>query len=711
MKTIICAILSTTFWVTAFTQTLPVPPRSSNALSGSAFVNLIWSMPRDQREEQIYSQVISGNIPEFMRQLNTITANANIGGSNYTVKYFNIPEYLAIGSDSDYFLTPMSPIVAQRICNALNCTMPTKKMVDQIYTTAICKLRPQPIPPSGAMTTVPVFAQHNDSVMSIRLPLLPQYPFGSLVGGTKKDVIISNRIYQNLQPNVPKPVVIYGWHQLNGTPIQPVYNGHDETYADYSHGIRLVLDSVLVNDSPMTFAQLLADPALCVLVSDEGTILKPYYTLAGTFTPSPKSLGVLWNSSSSLKIIVQPLSGTTFKAFYGKNGITFTDSTSEFTDNIIVNNLADDSIYYFKLRALSGLGYSDFSEVLAASVSGSAPGVLIVNGFDRSSAGNTYNFVRQHGSAFKNNGYDFSSSTNDAVIEGIVSLNNYFIVDFILGEESTADETFSDAEQELVKSYLKNGGRLFVSGAEIAWDLDNKGSSSDKYFINNYLKSKYINDAPNGQSGVFYQAEPVPNGIFDGIGTISFDNGTHGTFNVRYPDVIAGVNGGIECLKYSNLTNQFAAVCFQGIYPGGSAIGKSICVGIPFETIYPEEKRNIFMEKVISFFNSPVNVSEDFQSVPTSFKLYQNYPNPFNPSTTISYEIPSLVNGDSKAGGFVTLKVYDVLGNEITTLVNEYQKPGYHTVKFNASSLSSGIYFYSLQTGNKTLNNKMILMK
>mgnify|MGYP007060732291 FL=1 len=130
MKTIISVIFNIIFWVTSFSQTLPVPPRSSNALSGSAFVNLIWSMPRDQREEQIYSQVISGNIPEFMRQLNTITANANIGGSNYTVKYFVIPEYLAVGSDSDYFLTPMSPIVAQRICNALNCTMPTKKMAN-----------------------------------------------------------------------------------------------------------------------------------------------------------------------------------------------------------------------------------------------------------------------------------------------------------------------------------------------------------------------------------------------------------------------------------------------------------------------------------------------------------------------------------------------------------------------------------------------------
>lgn len=279
MKIVTCTILLVLTWLNSYSQTLPVPPRSSNAISGSAFANLIWSMPREEREEHIYSQVATGNIPEFMRQLSAVTDTINIGGNNHSVKYFVIPEYLAVGSDSDYFLCPMTPLLAQRICNNLNCTLPTKKMVDQIYAAAQCKLRPQPIPPSDTMITVSVFAQHNDSVKSLRLPLLSKYPLGTLVGGTKKDLIISNNIYQNLKTNVPKPVIIYGWHQLNGTPIQPVYNGHSETYADYSHGIRLVLDSVIVDGSPTTFTQLLSDPVLCALVSDEGTILKPYYTL------------------------------------------------------------------------------------------------------------------------------------------------------------------------------------------------------------------------------------------------------------------------------------------------------------------------------------------------------------------------------------------------------------------------------------------------
>jgi hypothetical protein len=703
MKIIYCTIFALLIWFNSYTQTLPIPSRSSDAMSGSAFVNLIWSMPREEREEQIYSQVIAGNIPNFMRQLCTVTANANIGGSDYLVKYFVIPEYLAVGSDSDYFLCPMTPLLAQRICNTLNCTLPTKKMVDQIYTSAPCKLRPQPIPPSAEMITVPVFAQHNDSVKTLRFPVIPQYPLGTLVGGTKKDVIISNYIYQNLKTNVPKPVVIYGWHQLNGVPIQPVYNGHAETYADYSHGIRLVLDSVIVNDSSMTFAQLLANPTLCSLVSDEGTILKPYYTISGNVPPAPKTFGIIWNSSSSLKIFVPPAPGTTYKAFYGNDGLTFNDSTADFSDTIIIAGLAIDSVFFFRLRSQSSEGYSIPSEVLGGISSESSPQVLIVNGFDRASTGNTYNFIRQHGEAFKQNGYSFCSVTNDAVIQGLVSLQDYSIVDYILGDESTVDETFNSIEQDLVKSYLKNGGKLFVSGSEIAWDLDYKGSTSDKDFIHNYLKSQYVNDAPNGSSGTYYLAEPIPGGIFDGTGTFSYDNGTHGTIDVKYPDVITGINGGINCLQYSSVSNQFAAVNFSGIFPDGNTNGKIVYVGFPFETIYPEEERNIFLSKVISFFQAPVNISDNLNLKPESFQLFQNYPNPFNPSTTISFTIP---NSDN-----VLLKVFDPLGREVVTLIDGYKSSGKYDVQFNAENFPSGIYFYKLNAGNSVRTKKMILLK
>ena len=93
------------------------------------------------------------------------------------------------------------------------------------------------------------------------------------------------------------------------------------------------------------------------------------------------------------------------------------------------------------------------------------------------------------------------------------------------------------------------------------------------------------------------------------------------------------------------------------------------------------------------------------------FELEQNYPNPFNPTTTISYVIPNVETQNFASLQIVTLKVYDILGREVATLVNNKQTPGKYSVQFNASSLSSGVYFYTLQAGNFVQTRKMILMK
>ena len=91
--------------------------------------------------------------------------------------------------------------------------------------------------------------------------------------------------------------------------------------------------------------------------------------------------------------------------------------------------------------------------------------------------------------------------------------------------------------------------------------------------------------------------------------------------------------------------------------------------------------------------------------------MEQNYPNPFNPSTKIKYTIPNVETHRDASLQMVTLKVYDVLGNEVTTLVNEEQSAGNYEVEFNASELSSGIYFYKLQAGIFMETKKMSFLK
>ncbi len=88
---------------------------------------------------------------------------------------------------------------------------------------------------------------------------------------------------------------------------------------------------------------------------------------------------------------------------------------------------------------------------------------------------------------------------------------------------------------------------------------------------------------------------------------------------------------------------------------------------------------------------------------PTTYALAQNYPNPFNPTTTINYQIPK--------DGFVTLKIYDVLGKEVATLVNENKGTGRYNVNFNASNLASGVYLYQLKVNDFVSTKKLVLLK
>ena len=108
--------------------------------------------------------------------------------------------------------------------------------------------------------------------------------------------------------------------------------------------------------------------------------------------------------------------------------------------------------------------------------------------------------------------------------------------------------------------------------------------------------------------------------------------------------------------------------------------------------------RNIILTKIDE---SALNVKHE--DIITTFTLYQNYPNPFNPVTTISYQIPRQ--------SFVSLKVFDILGSEVVTLVNEEKAAGYYEINFSGKGLSSGVYFYTISAGKYHQTRKMVLLK
>lgn len=690
---------------------LNIPERGENAVEGSVFMESIKNLSFADRENAIKNELLSGNVPQHQRNLVEINAQFyDLNNNLHQIKYWVMPDYLSIGSDSDFCRVPMGPITAQTVADWFGATMPTRKLVDNIYQNAAVKLAPVPYAPVGNENEkVYKFIQHNSDIQA-------QFnnangELGELIGGTKKDVVISNKI---VDPNRPNHVTIYGWHQLNGQPIQPLTNIHYNYYVDYSHGIRFLYSKVLVDGDTMNVRDILKDNILYKILSDEsGVMYQPTYLIDENLPSKPRSFGLKSELENEIKILLDTEPNVDkYHVYVSNDGVNFDSLYSFYNEDFTFDTENSDSIIYVKLIAENSTGKSQASEVLAVIPKPSDKKMLIVNGFDRSSDGNSYDFVIEHGKAAHYNNVVFESASNEAITNRLFELTDYEYVDFILGDESTADESLSYPEQILVANYLEKGGRLFISGSEIAWDLDYKGNSSDKYFIENYLKAKYSADAPGGISGTYYSTEGITGDIFENFTTINFDNGTHGTINVNYADALIPAQNAEAVLNYKNVTNhKTAGIKYEGLIGNGNTPAKIVYFGFPFETVYSEETRNQLMTEIIDFFNKPVtSIENNLTDVPNQFMLYQNYPNPFNPSTRIEYVVTS--------NEFVTLSVFDILGNKITDLVDEEQSAGKYSVTFDTVSLenrnaglSSGIYIYRLQAGSFSQSRTMILLK
>ena len=295
---------------------------------------------------------------------------------------------------------------------------------------------------------------------------------------------------------------------------------------------------------------------------------------------------------------------------------------------------------YFKVAATNAGGESPASAVVAARRNGAGGGggtnrILVVNGFDRydrtqnfrqaypfnnpdgltdrvrSRYNNTFDYLVQAGEAIEaytagGVALGFDSAQNEHVISGAFNLGSYQTVIWLSGEESTADETFNASEQSLVSAFLGNGGRLFVSGAEIGWDLDRPSgpTAGDRSFYNNTLKADYQSD----DAGT-YNVGAASGSIFAGLANFSFDNGLQ-FYDAEFPDRIlptAG-SGATAALNYvGGLGSGAAAIQWASV---GALTGpRLVNFAFPFETITTAANRAAVMERVLNFFQTAVSAT------------------------------------------------------------------------------------------------------
>jgi hypothetical protein len=254
-----------------------IPKRPHDAVTGTEFVRWIRGMTSAQRRQAIYDQLLTGNIPDFLRDLRPVELESKPGREPvHRAVIWVMPDYLAIGSDRDFVRMPMGLYSAVSAARRFAFILPTRKMVDAIHRQADIRLKPRPMSPGPWMTSPDYLMRHNQIVEQ----QLAGRPRGTLVSGHKKDLVLTNRLAKKA-----RRVAIYGWEYADGTPIQPLSTVHDGRYADYSHGVRLVASTVFLDGVPRSVFDILEDPELAGLLSYEGPIRNAREVMNLPFTP------------------------------------------------------------------------------------------------------------------------------------------------------------------------------------------------------------------------------------------------------------------------------------------------------------------------------------------------------------------------------------------------------------------------------------------
>jgi hypothetical protein len=268
-----------------------------------------------------------------------------------------------------------------------------------------------------------------------------------------------------------------------------------------------------------------------------------------------------------------------------------------------------------------------------------------------------------------------------------VNLSNFYLITWSGGISLPA---FLPEEVANLETYLDNGGRLFINGQDIGEDIFEPTGMSQhaQGFYNNYLYADYVSSNSFGFQINGFDGDPIS----DGISFIMNDIYT------RDADVVYRRDA-----QYADSIFKYLAGPKVGGLRVETANYRAVYFAFGFEQVPTAEERDTLMNRVMNWLLTGISSGGENELVVDSYNLEQNYPNPFNPTTTITYSLAEEVP--------VEMIVYDIMGREVIQLVNETQSAGVHHYNFDASALSSGIYFYKLSAGDFVSVKKMNLLK
>jgi len=389
------------------------------------------------------------------------------------------------------------------------------------------------------------------------------------------------------------------------------------------------------------------------------------YVSSASVPSKPISFSVTSKSLTSVDVHIKAVAtATTYGVYKSTDNITYQKVIESSDTTISIENLTAGVVTYFKVEAVNADGVSDKSSVLAALPGDGYSQFLIVDGVER----RQFDAIAQYDYPLTELGHTFASATNDAVQDGTINLNDYKFVIWMLVDESSADDTFNATEQTKVKSFIDNGGVFIVSGDEIGWDLVHKGNAADTSFYENYLKAEYIADNPTPNNRQVKSTSNV---------TFNLDDGTHGTFDADYPDVIKPKNGSVKTFSYDGVSD---AVGVAGVsYTSGNGGVEHLAFAI--EIVYDDTQRKNLIADILQKYTTQLSVKDSF--IEKNIKLY---PNPTNGIVQISN--PNNID-------IQKVSVFTMYGQLLQSKVVANQ--------LDLSSFSTGIYIIKIEskTGEK----------
>lgn len=252
------------------TRVLDLPPGTADLPGAEAIAHDIRDLPLAAREERIYEEIARGNVPRWLRRLQPVEMEGEAGGETHRITFWVTPDYLTIGSDDDYMIMPLSASTAQRVADLADAALPTPAMVDAIWLAADAHFEPVRFTPDEFMASVQYFERHNNLINAQRM--LYDAPPGAFIAGHKVDVVMTAGLSTH-----PGAIALYGWHRRNGEPIQHLYVGATDSLVAFSHGIRLVDRTVLVDRVERDLFDVWQDPDLAPILSTGGVITPGRY--------------------------------------------------------------------------------------------------------------------------------------------------------------------------------------------------------------------------------------------------------------------------------------------------------------------------------------------------------------------------------------------------------------------------------------------------